>query len=115
MGSVKLEEFVPDRINFLCNKYKITRYELSKRTGISQTALSNIVKHKQIPTLDTLEKICEGFQMSVVEFFTTPDNIAGLSEEEKKILRLWGNLSEEEKRFLEVILLNLDEHKKSGN
>ena len=41
--------------------------------------------------------------MSAVEFFTTPDNIAGLSEEEKKILRLWGNLSEEEKRFLEVI------------
>ena len=53
--------------------------------------------------------------MSAVEFFTTPDNIAGLSEEEKKILRLWGNLSEEEKRFLEVILLNLNEHKKSGN
>ena len=107
-----LEKYVPDRINYFCQKYNITRYELYKRTGISQTALSNISKYKQIPTLDTIDKICKGFGISAQEFFITLDDIPELSEDQKRILGLWEELSEDEKRFLEVLLNNLHELKK---
>lgn len=112
MKTESLEKFVPDRINYYCKKYNITRYELSKRTGISQTALSNIAKYKQVPTLDTIEKICKGLNISATQFFITSDDIPGLSEDEKRILGFWGELSEDEKRFLEVILNNLHELKR---
>ena len=68
-----IEKFIPERIDELCKRNKISRYQLSALTGISQSALSAIVKKKIIPTLITLNKICKGLWISMSEFFKNRD------------------------------------------
>ena len=68
-----IEKFIPERIDELCKRNRISRYQLSALTGISQSALSAIVKKKIIPTLITLNKICKGLGISMSEFFKNRD------------------------------------------
>lgn len=91
----------------LCSKNKISRYQLSIKTGISQSALSDIVKKKNLPTLTTLERICEAFKITMAQFFTVDDNIPNLSEEQIDILRMWDNLKMEEKGFIKNCMESL--------
>lgn len=95
-----IEEYIPNKIMELCSKNEISRYQLSIKTGISQSALSDIVKKKNLPTLTTLERICDAFGITMAQFFTVDDNIPNLSEEQKDILRMWDNLKTEEKGFI---------------
>ncbi len=41
---MELKNYIPHRILELCEKYKISRYQISQKTGIPQSALSDIVK-----------------------------------------------------------------------
>lgn len=96
---MRIEDFVPARIMELCSKGGISRYQLSLRTGISQSALSDIIKQKNVPTLSTLEKICDAFGITMAQFFTSDGSIPNLSEEQTELLRMWDSLKLEEKGF----------------
>ena len=52
-----VEEYIPDRIAGLSEKRGYTKYRLSQITGMTQTALGNILSQKSIPTIPTLERI----------------------------------------------------------
>lgn len=52
-----VEEYIPDRIGGLSEKRGYTKYRLSQITGMTQTALGNILSQKSIPTIPTLERI----------------------------------------------------------
>lgn len=111
---LRIEDFVSQRLENLCTEKDISRYELSQKTGVSQNALSKIVKSKQLPKLDTLERICEGFSISIAEFFRTPKDLIGISDEQAQILEYIECLSPDEKRFLKIVLKDLIETKSSG-
>ena len=67
-----LEDAVALRIEQLCIE-KMTKYELSERSGVPQTTLSSIKKKRSTSVkLKTLYAICEGFDMSFEEFFASP-------------------------------------------
>ena len=55
---MRVEEYIATRVKELCVKHKVTKYRLSLLTGMSQTALGNIMNMKSMPTVLTLEKIC---------------------------------------------------------
>lgn len=101
---MRLEDYIPARILELCSKGGISRYRLSLRTGISQSALSDIIKKKNIPTITTLEKICDAFGITIAQFFTDDDSIPNLSEEQTELLQSWKDLKLEEKRVLKTFL-----------
>lgn len=44
-------------------------YALSKKTGISQSSLSNLMKRGSTPTFYTLDRICEGLGITLSQFF----------------------------------------------
>ena len=68
-----LEDAVALRIEQLCIERKMTKYELSGRSGVPQTTLSSIKKKRSTSVkLKTLYAICEGFDMSFEEFFACP-------------------------------------------
>ena len=46
------------RIAELCRKRGYTKYRLAQLTGITQTALGNMLNQKSMPTMANLEKIC---------------------------------------------------------
>ena len=61
---------VRNRILALCLKKSITINKLGTICGITQSTLKNITSGRNGITLITLKKICDGLEMSLVEFFS---------------------------------------------
>ncbi|MBT0551606.1 helix-turn-helix domain-containing protein [Riemerella anatipestifer] len=53
-----------DRLNFLLHQHGLTRYALSKKTGISEATLSRIILHNVKPNTITVRKIADFFNVS---------------------------------------------------
>lgn len=60
------------RIHELCYERNISLNKLSIICGITQSTLSNITSGRsKNPTVSTIKKICDGLDMTLVEFFDT--------------------------------------------
>ncbi|MGP1348081.1 MAG: helix-turn-helix domain-containing protein [Stomatobaculum sp.] len=57
------------RIQELCDLQNITLYELAKRAGLPKSTLLSAVRSNGNPSLGTLAKIADGFQLTLREFF----------------------------------------------
>lgn len=66
------KEAVVCRIKYLCKTQNISIYELAYRSAISKSTLMNIFKGTN-PTVGTICKICNGFEISMSEFFDSND------------------------------------------
>lgn len=98
------DDFIAKRIKDLCQSRGISKYRLSQLSGISQTALSKIICKKCLPTIPTLIKICDAFQISLAQFFAGKDVMIDLTDTQNEILSVWNDMNEEEQRiFLNFI------------
>ena len=75
-------------------------YALSKKTGISQSSLSNLMKRGSTPTFYTLDKICDG--LGITLFFSKDIGKLELSAEQRKVLETWDTLTDKEKEAVEI-------------
>ena len=68
-----LEDAVALRIEQLCIERNMTKYSLLLKSGVPQSTLTSI-KKKRSPSvkIKTLYAICEGFEISLEEFFASP-------------------------------------------
>ena len=69
------ENYIIERIEQLCEQKYISRYRLAQRSGIAQSSLSTLLNRKSVPTFQTLEKICEGFDISLAQFLDVGKNL----------------------------------------
>lgn len=97
---MRVEEYVAARVKELCAKHKVSQYRLAQRTGMSQTALGNIMKMKSVPTVPTLERICDAFGITLAQFFAGEGARPDLTPAESEILQTWDGLGEAERRIL---------------
>lgn len=77
-------------------------YALSKKTGISQSSLSNLMKRGSTPTFYTLDRICEGLGITLSQFFAGDIENLDLSSEQKRVLQIWESLTDREKEAVEI-------------
>lgn len=71
------------RIGELCKERGITVNKLSIISGITQSTLNNIVSGRNNSlTVSTLKKICDGLEISVIDFFNS-DSFKNLEQEIK--------------------------------
>ncbi len=96
------EKYIANRIKELCDKKKMSMYALSKKTGISQSSLSNLMKRGSTPTFYTLDRICDGLGITLPQFFSDDIGKLELSSEQKKVLRMWESLTDKEKEAVEI-------------
>ena len=63
---------VADRIETLCKERKITINALSYISGVSNSTIKGIFyKRSKNPGVVTIKKICDGFDITLGEFFST--------------------------------------------
>ena len=62
-----IEKEVLVRIQQLLDFKHWTLYKLAKKSGIPYSSLNNIFNRQTCPTVVTLEKICNGFDISISE------------------------------------------------
>lgn len=67
---MKIKEAVKLRIIELCNENNITLNSLSYISGMSPTTVYNIVSDKnKNPGVVSLKKVCDGFEITLRDFF----------------------------------------------
>ena len=78
-------------------------YELAQEAGITQSTLTSMINRGTPPKIETLQNICDAFGISLAQFFIEDENLEVISKDEKKLLSLYRNLSEEK----QIALLKL--------
>ena len=99
-SQVPAADYIGPRIKELCDKQQITNYRLSQMTGVTQTVLSRIIKGENVPTIQTIEKICVALNISLAQFFAKDENPPDLTAEQREIIETWDELGREERRIL---------------
>ena len=70
---MRVGEAVRLRILELCREHDITLNKLSIICGITQSTLNNIVSGRNnSTTVSTVKKICDGLEITIIDFFTSP-------------------------------------------
>lgn len=98
------EYYVAERIIELCEKQNISRYQLARRSGMSESSISNLLNRHSDPRFTTLNRICEGLGMTVAQFFLPDGEKLDLTEDQKQILETWDRLSDEQKRLVSAYI-----------
>ena len=97
------------RIDQICGEKKITKYRLAKNTGIPYSTIMNSFRSDTMPTISTLEKICEGLDITMAQFFYDSDDLTYLTDEQKYILNVFSKLSVEKKSLAKAYMDGLAE------
>lgn len=64
---------VRERIAELCEEKHITINKLANISGITQSTLNNIMSGiNNSTTISTIQKICDGLEITVTDFFDSP-------------------------------------------
>lgn len=64
---------VRERIAELCEEKHITINKLANISGIIQSTLNNIMSGRNnSTTISTIQKICDGLEITVTDFFDSP-------------------------------------------
>lgn len=80
------------RINDLCKARSWTYYRLAKESGIPYSTLNTMLHKTYVPTVPSLMKLCDGFGISIAEFFSEHDETILLSKKQKECLAHWDRL-----------------------
>ena len=76
-------DVVVKRIRDLCFEQGITPNALSYQSGVSQSTIKSILNgESKNPGIVTLKKLCDGLNISIIDFFNT-EEFADLEQELK--------------------------------
>ena len=73
-----------------------TEYKLSKACGLSESTIANIFRRGTMPNVTTLEAICNGFGITLSQFFAESEMVE-LSPELKELFDNWVTLTTDQK------------------
>lgn len=80
---MNIGDAVKERILELCSERNITINRLGTMSGVTQSTINNIVSGRNnSTTISTIKKLCDGLDISVVEFFSS-DVFSHLEQEIK--------------------------------
>ena len=65
---------VKNRILYLCEEKRITIHKLATESGVAPSTIKNILYGKsQNPGIVTLKMLCDGFGITLIDFFNTKE------------------------------------------
>ncbi len=90
-------------ITRLREKRKWSEYDLAKHSGLAQSTISTWYCKNQVPTIQTLDKVCHGLGITLSQFFAEGDDAVSLTPEQKELLDNWSALTvTQQKLFIEL-------------
>lgn len=95
---------VIERINILKKERNWTDYKLSVESGLASSTIANIHRRHTVPSIPTLEAICNAFGITLSQFFNENDTSVQLSQEQQELFRLWVSLTEDQKEIVASLI-----------
>ena len=87
-----------------------SEYELSKRANLPQTTINTWYRKQQIPTLHSLNRLCEAFGITLSELVADRNDPMEISLQDQEMLRLFHCLQPYQKERLMRFLESITEH-----
>lgn len=110
-----MQEFdVMGRIKALCEARSWTYYRLAKESGIPYSSLNTMLHKTYIPTVPSLMKICNGFGITMAQFFSDQDETVKLTADQKGCLALWDTLDTTSKSLASAYMQGLSDRQEHG-
>lgn len=94
---------VIQRIKQLAASYEWTEYRLAKESGLAPSTIANIYHRNSVPSISTLEILCNTFGITLSQFFSE-NNMVSLSEEQRQLLKHWSTLTPEQRKIIIELL-----------
>ena len=95
---------VQKRIRELMNERGWTDYRLAKEVNLSHSTVTNMFNRNNAPTLPTLEAVCNGFGITLVQFFSDRTEASALtSEQQEPFFKMEYTHRETKKLLLELM------------
>jgi len=101
---LQAENYIIAKIEKLCEKKNISRYRLAKKSGIAQSSISTLLNRKSVPTIQTLEKICDGLDITLAQFFTEDEEYPDLTSDQKQLLSDWNAMDDHQKELVKAYI-----------
>ena len=98
---------VIQKIKELAKERGWTEYRLVKKSGLPASTISNIYHRDTIPSIPTLEILCDTFGITLSQFFGEGD-ATFLSEEQKKLLDHWSTIKPAQREILLQLLETME-------
>ena len=73
-----------------------TEYQLAERSGLPQSTMSSWYRKNMMPTIPSLEKICDAFGITMSQLFAGDGDAIMLTPSQRKLLERWSRLSDEQ-------------------
>ena len=87
------------RLEQILKKHGWSKYRLSKEGKLPESTLSNIFHRGTVPTIATLESICETMNITLAEFFSDGEQVV-MTPELKEFYDEWLRLSPDKRKHL---------------
>lgn len=69
---MQIKDAVVNRINGLCATYQMTPNSLANAAGLTPSTVYSILdRNRKDITITTIKKLCDGFGISIADFFNT--------------------------------------------
>lgn len=81
-----------------------TEYELAERSGLPQSTISSWYRKNIVPTLPSLEKICNTFGITLSQLFAEDDEPVSLTKSQKELLNCWVRLDQEQQAVIFALI-----------
>ena len=79
-------------------------YRLAAESGLSASTIANMRRRNTVPSITTLEAICNAFGITLSQFFYENDNLVELTPEQKQFFDAWVLLTQEQKNLLSELI-----------
>lgn len=103
---------VLERIQELCKARSWTYYRLAKESGIPYSTLNTMLHKTYVPTVPSLMKICDGFGITMAQFFTSDSETARLTADQRTCLEHWAELDEPSRQLALAYMAGLSDRQK---
>lgn len=87
---------VHGKLKYLLDERGWTKYQLARKCGLSDATIANIFRRNTMPSIPTLEAICQGYGITLSQFFAEGEMVE-LTPDLKEVFDCWAALSPEQK------------------
>ena len=87
---------VHEKLQYLLDERGWTKYQLARKCGLSDATIANIFRRNTMPSIPTLEAICQGYGITLSQFFAEGEMVE-LTPDLKEVFDYWVSLSPAQK------------------
>lgn len=87
---------VLSRITYYRKEHNWTEYQLADKSGLTQSTISSWYRKNMLPTISSLDKICNAFDITLSQFFSTDSDNFTLTETQRDLIAASNKLSKEQ-------------------